>query len=61
MMMSPGSSSAATVSTTRPVIAAGSISQTLRGLASLPMNSSSEAAPIAPSATSAETLAGLMS
>ena len=49
MMMSPGSISAATWSTIRPVIAAGSISQALRGFVSLPTNSSIEAAPIAPS------------
>ena len=49
-MMSPASISPATVSTIRPVIAAGSISQALRGLLSLPTNSSTDAAPIAPSA-----------
>ena len=44
-----------------PVMAAGSISQATRGLASLPMNSSTEALPTAPSPASAATLAGAMS
>ena len=61
MIMSPGSISAATWSTIRPVIAAGSISHTARGLASLPTNSSIEAAPTLPSLTRSATAPALMS
>ena len=61
MIMSPGDIKAASLSTLAPVIAAGSISQAQAGFSSLATNSSNEAAPVAPSATRAATLAGLIS
>src|SRR5262245_31372254 len=61
MTVSPGSSSAATWSTIRPVIAAGTITQTARGPFSFATRSSMEVAPTAPSASSSATASGLTS
>src|SRR5262245_38295745 len=61
MTVSPGSSSAATWSTIRPVIAAGTITHTARGPSSFATRSSIEVAPTAPSASSSATASGLTS
>src|SRR3954447_16569480 len=60
-MTSSGSSRAASSSTTRPVIAAGTITQTARGGSSFATSCSSEAAPMAPSPLRSCTASGFWS
>ena len=61
MTMSSGSSSPASSSSTGPVTAAGSISQTARGFSSLATKSASDDAPAAPSSASCFTCAAVWS